>query len=95
MGGSASTVMKKIITILIIVAAGLAAYAYLHPGAIAWLKQFPHVVSGTAANTTTLYQWQDPDGNWHLTTRHPPDDIPYRALKFQRSGHAASKPGSN
>ncbi|MDE2089885.1 MAG: hypothetical protein KGJ12_07680 [Gammaproteobacteria bacterium] len=87
--------MKKIIPILVMLAAVLAAYAYVHPGVIAWLKQFPDVISGNAANTTTLYQWQDPDGNWHLTTRRPPGGISYRALKFQRSGHAAPKPGSN
>lgn len=87
--------MKKFITVLIILAAILAAYAYFHPGVVTWLKQFPHVISGNSANTATLYQWQDPDGNWHLTTRRPPDDIPYRALKFQRSGHTASKPDSN
>lgn len=87
--------MKKTILILIILAAGFATYAYLHPGVIAWLRQFPHLAGGGSGNTTTLYQWQDANGNWHLTTRHPPGDIPYRALKFQRSEHTAPKPGSN
>lgn len=70
--------MKRLgwIALIILILLGLA--AYLAPGLLDEVKRR----AGGPGQSTTLYKWQDEQGNWHVTDEPPPPGIKYREQEY-------------
>jgi len=74
--------MKKLILLVLLIAAAVGAYLYLHPQLRSGLEQKArHVVPGHDA--TTLYKWRDADGHWQLSSQPPPPGTPYQTKRYR------------
>ena len=71
-----------VVLLLALVLLGAVAYVYFVQPEIArpWLQGTPLEPS---ASVTTVYKWQDAQGNWQLTDRPPPAGIQYRTIEYR------------
>lgn len=75
--------MKKLIVIVLVLAAGASIYVYLHPRLRSGLEsQTRRVVTGHH-RTTTLYKWRNASGEWQLSDHPPPTGTPYETQRFR------------
>ena len=70
----------KIMLILVLVIAAFAGWLYFDTDARQrWLGGTP---LEPVASVTTVYKWQDEQGNWQITDEPPPDGVEYERLEY-------------
>lgn len=75
--------MKKLLAIVVVLAALAGLYLYLHPQLrLGLTRETRRIIPGEQA--TTLYKWHDASGRWHLSDHPPPAGIPYQTERFRR-----------
>jgi len=78
----------KMLVVVVLVLAAVAAYAYLNPEQ-AWraVRMLPdRVVESLPVEPerTVLYRWEDAEGRVHVTDRPPAAGTPYERLGYDR-----------
>lgn len=74
--------MKKALLIFIAILAGVAWYLYSEPEKRDWIKQKTKALT-PGPQTTTLYKWQDANGQWQVSNTPPPEGTPHETLKYR------------
>ena len=77
--GSGGRVIAIILMVVILIAGGAYFYYYERDLAGKLLKDTPLELSPTV---TTVYKWQDAEGNWQITDRRPTGGIAYEVLEY-------------
>ena len=73
--------MKKVVLLLAIVLGGIGAYLYFNPAEILKLdNEITNMIPNR--DSTTLYRWKDPQGQWQVSDT-PPTDVPYEELNYR------------
>jgi len=70
--------MKKLIWILVIIAAVIGGLAY-------WDKDFRNIIlesSGQKPVKSTVYKWRDKNGKWQISSTPPPAGITYTEQEY-------------
>ncbi|MGD8484315.1 MAG: DUF4124 domain-containing protein [Thioalkalispiraceae bacterium] len=74
--------MKKVLFILAAILLGIILYIWQDPQLGKKVKdQTRDLIS---PETTTVYKWQDANGQWQVSNQPPPGDIPYETLEYHR-----------
>lgn len=77
--GSSGLWWKLILVVALVLSAG-GGYLYVNPKLAAeWLEHTPFA---PAPSVTTVYKWQDAEGNWQITDR-PPAGVEYQTLQYR------------
>ena len=78
------SVMKKILFILAAILTAVVWYVYQDPKLSRKIeKEVKQLVPAPQPQTTTVYKWQDQNGQWQITDQPPPAGISFEALEYQ------------
>ena len=72
--------MKKGFVIISLLVAGIAAYLY-YGNPPTWLKETLKQ-NIPIKKSTSVYKWQDKQGNWQITDTPPAAGVPYETLNY-------------
>lgn len=75
--------MKKILFILAVILAAVVWYVYHDPQLSRDIKTEVNQLLPEQQRTTTVYKWQDKQGNWQITDHPPQTGIKYEKLEYQ------------
>ena len=70
----------RVLLVIVILLAIAGAWFYTHPDQ--WKKLVKDTPLQPPPTVTTTYKWRDAKGNWQVSDRPPPGDIPYEVLIF-------------
>ena len=69
--------MKKLAWLLLMIIIAGAVLVYIKPEIITWIRE----QTGTEPSST-VYKWQDKEGNWHVTDTPPPAGVEYETQEY-------------
>jgi len=74
--------LKFLLTLIVLVALGGAAYLYFYPDEAARYLAGTPLKNGLGNTTRPLYQWKDDKGRWQVTDSPPPEGTPYERKQY-------------
>jgi hypothetical protein len=82
--------MKKLLLALVIILIIGGIYVYNNP---AWRGYFERQRDKVVdkVEQTTLYKWQDADGQWQVSDKKPPAGVDYKVLHYDRNTNVLPK----
>jgi len=72
--------MRLFWLLLVLLAAGV--YLYLNPDSWKQLQKLP-AQTGIGRQTTHLYKWRNPAGEWQITDHTPAQGVEFEALEYR------------
>jgi hypothetical protein len=79
--------VKRLLLFIFLAAAVAAGVARFYPDL---LKDTP--VERFINRSSPVYQWQDAQGNWLVSDRPPPGDLPYEVKRFPLDANVMTSP---
>ena len=75
--------MKKVLFVLAAIVTAVVWYVYDDPKLSREIEQEVKQLIPAQPKTTTVYKWQDKNGQWQITDQPPPAGISYETLQYQ------------
>ncbi|NIP71942.1 MAG: DUF4124 domain-containing protein [Gammaproteobacteria bacterium] len=82
--------MKRLGWTILIIVALLGVAAYLAPELLNEIKKH----AAGPGESTTVYKWQDEQGNWHVTDEPPPLGVEHREQKYRHDTNVLPAPAA-
>jgi len=83
--------IKKLLWILVIIAAVIGILAYQDPD----LKQWIMKSVGQTEDKSKVYKWKDSDGNWQVSNTRPPSGIVYTEQEYLHNSNIVPAQSEN
>lgn len=84
--------MKTLLYLLVLALLALGLYAWFNPDFLRQVEESGRDLTGTRPTSTLYYKWQDSAGEWQLSDRPPPADIPYETVEVRRDQNVLPLP---